>query len=269
MGYPPFTRFRHPLLSDWDSDLTSSSEEIVAYFPHHVTARVTAQRGLFTWHRIPGRAYQPKALIKWVIPSCICLDLKLVLNKAGINQASMFPDVGAHRRLCRMATQVGPVRLLARITLRQTVSKPSAAGLSLVRQLLASLTWFLPLRSIYADATQIIQREPSSAKGGQQPRHLDKVQHPPEIVRQDRQTALRPYLLQASHEEIARVPPPFHRPKRMLHHCLRCFITSGRLRTRCSISSNRCSSTHRVRRRPPLLRVHCGLSGQALQADVA
>ena len=82
-----------PTVVDSDSDLTSSSEEIVAYFPHHVTARVTAQRGLFTWHRIPGRAYQPKALIKWVIPSCICLDLKLVLNKAGINQASMFPDV--------------------------------------------------------------------------------------------------------------------------------------------------------------------------------
>ena len=82
-----------PSVVESDSELASSTEEVVAYFPHHVTARVTAQRGLFTWHRTPDRPYQPKALIKWVIPSRICLDLKLALNKAEINQASMFPDV--------------------------------------------------------------------------------------------------------------------------------------------------------------------------------
>jgi hypothetical protein len=82
-----------PTVVESDSDLASSAAEVAAYFPHHVTARVTAQRGLFTWHRFPERAYQPIDLIKWVILSHICLDLKLVLNKAGINQASMFPDV--------------------------------------------------------------------------------------------------------------------------------------------------------------------------------
>jgi hypothetical protein len=82
-----------PSVVESDSELTSSNEDVVAYFPHHVTARVTAQRGLFTWHRHPDLPYQPKALVKWVIPSRICLDLKLALNKAGINQASMFPDV--------------------------------------------------------------------------------------------------------------------------------------------------------------------------------
>ena len=52
-------------------------------------------------------------------------------------------------------------------------------------------------------------------------------------------------------------------------NCMRCFITSGRRRPRCSMASHRWSSTHRVSRRPPVLRVHCGLRGQALQADVA
>ncbi|MDF0673435.1 MAG: FRG domain-containing protein [Nitrospira sp.] len=82
-----------PSVVESDLELSSSTEEVVAYFPHHVTARVTAQRGLFTWHRTPDGPYQPKALSKWVIPSRLCLGLKLSLNKAGINQASMFPDV--------------------------------------------------------------------------------------------------------------------------------------------------------------------------------
>jgi hypothetical protein len=50
---------------------------------------------------------------------------------------------------------------------------------------------------------------------------------------------------------------------------VRCFITSGRRRPRCSMASHRWSSTHRVSRCPPVFRVHGGLSGQALPADVA
>src|SRR5215471_15222586 len=61
---------------------------------------------------------------------------------------------------------------------------------------------------------------PLSAEGRQQPWHLDQVQHSPEGVGQDGQAALRPHLLQASHEERARIPPPFHRPKRVLHPLL-------------------------------------------------
>jgi hypothetical protein len=76
-----------------DQECTASTEDVVAYYPQHLTPRITAQRGLFTYHRKPDQPYQPSCCIKWVIPSKICFDLKLAVNKCGINEASMFPDM--------------------------------------------------------------------------------------------------------------------------------------------------------------------------------
>jgi hypothetical protein len=76
-----------------DDEYEKSVEEVVAYYPQHLTPRITAQRGLFTCHRAPDRPYKNESMIKWVIPSIICLDLKLAVNKCGINEASMFPDM--------------------------------------------------------------------------------------------------------------------------------------------------------------------------------
>lgn len=76
-----------------DKECVESNEEVLAYYPQHLTPRITAQRGLFTYHKIPDRPYNPSQLIKWVIPSAICFDLKLIVNKCGINEASMFPDL--------------------------------------------------------------------------------------------------------------------------------------------------------------------------------
>jgi hypothetical protein len=73
-----------------DEEIT---EEVVAYFPRHVTPRITAQRGLFTYHRSPDQVYKPAELVKWVLPGRICFTLKVILNKCGINEASMFPDL--------------------------------------------------------------------------------------------------------------------------------------------------------------------------------
>jgi hypothetical protein len=76
-----------------DADVASSGEDVVSYFPHHLVPRITAQRGLFTWHRSPEVPYSSSNLIKWIIPSKICFDLKVILNKCGINEAAMFPGV--------------------------------------------------------------------------------------------------------------------------------------------------------------------------------
>ena len=81
-----------PTVED-DAALASSSAAVVAYFPRHVSPRITGQRGLFTWHRTPAQPWQPDDLVKWIIPSKVCYDLKATLNKCGINQASMFPDL--------------------------------------------------------------------------------------------------------------------------------------------------------------------------------
>ena len=58
---------------------------------------------------------------------------------------------------------------------------------------------------------------PLAAAGRQQPRPLDQGQPSPEGVGQDGPAALRPHLLQASYEARARIPPPLHRPTRVLH----------------------------------------------------
>ena len=56
-----------------------------------------------------------------------------------------------------------------------------------------------------------------SATGGSPPRPLDAGHHPPEGVRQDRHTTLRPPLLQPAPEDIARLPPAVPCPTRGLH----------------------------------------------------
>jgi len=97
----------------------------------------------------------------------------------------------------------------------ETVSKPAADGLALF---LAApcLHWYsavsldCPLSRLPAP----IAPRPGSAEGRYQLRHLDEGQHPPEIVRQDRHTALRPDLLQPPHDKGAGVPPPLHRAER-------------------------------------------------------
>lgn len=74
-------------------DVASLATDIFAYYPQHLTRRITAQRGLFTIHNQPSQAWQPSSAFKWVIPSSICFDLKLALNKAGINESTLFPDI--------------------------------------------------------------------------------------------------------------------------------------------------------------------------------
>ena len=102
----------------------------------------------------------------------------------------------------------------------QTVSKPSTEGFTLFPA---------PTRPHGNSASPFLGRccphdhtapKYILAKGGQQSRHRDEVQHSPEIVRQYRQTKLCPHLLQSSHEEITRLPPPFHRSKRVFHQLL-------------------------------------------------
>ena len=73
--------------------------DVVAYFPPHVTPRITVQRALFTAHRTPDREWEAASIKKWSIPSDACIHIKLALNRAGINRASLFPDpdgIAAH-----------------------------------------------------------------------------------------------------------------------------------------------------------------------------
>ena len=81
------------------TDKWPAAHDVVAFYPPHLTPRITVQRGLFTIHKSPEEPWQPVSLRKWLIPSKSCLALKLALNRAGINRASLFPDpdgIAAH-----------------------------------------------------------------------------------------------------------------------------------------------------------------------------
>lgn len=79
-----------PTICD-DPDRTT--EDVIAIVPRHLSSRITAQRGLFTWHRKPTKPYDSPQLRKWIIPSNECFKLKVILSKAGFNEASTFPDI--------------------------------------------------------------------------------------------------------------------------------------------------------------------------------
>jgi hypothetical protein len=61
--------------------------------PPHLNPRITAQRGLFTLHPKPTEKYEPQKIVKWIIPSPKCFELKLILDTCAINEASLFPDL--------------------------------------------------------------------------------------------------------------------------------------------------------------------------------
>jgi hypothetical protein len=88
-----------PFVIDSNTEAWPDGHDVVAYFPPHVTPRITVQRALFTVHKGPQRPWQSTSLKKWTIPSEACLPIKLALNRAGINRASLFPDpdgIAAH-----------------------------------------------------------------------------------------------------------------------------------------------------------------------------
>lgn len=88
-----------PFVIDSNTDAWPDEHDVVAYFPPHVTPRITVQRALFTVHKAPDQPWESPALRKWVIPAEACLNIKLALNRAGINRASLFPDpdgIAAH-----------------------------------------------------------------------------------------------------------------------------------------------------------------------------
>ena len=63
------------------------------YRPPHISPRIPAQSGIFTWHPRPTSLFRPANLHVWVIPPLVCSRIKFVLDSTGINKASLFPDL--------------------------------------------------------------------------------------------------------------------------------------------------------------------------------
>jgi hypothetical protein len=68
-------------------------KEVGKFIPRNITARITAQSGLFTIHPNPYKQLDSEKIDKIIIPNRIRLDLKRTLDKYGIEHSSLFPGL--------------------------------------------------------------------------------------------------------------------------------------------------------------------------------
>lgn len=67
-------------------------DDVVMYYPPHISPRIPAQTGLFTVHKNPDKPFKLPNIVRITIGRGP-LTLKLNLNKCGIHKASLFPDI--------------------------------------------------------------------------------------------------------------------------------------------------------------------------------
>ncbi|MBU6479860.1 MAG: FRG domain-containing protein [Nitrospirae bacterium] len=70
-----------------------SIDRVARVIPNHVTARISVQSGLFTIHPSPSEPFNASSVEKFVIPANSRKSIKKALNKVGIDNASLFPDL--------------------------------------------------------------------------------------------------------------------------------------------------------------------------------
>lgn len=75
-----------------EHDDLEALEDVVMYYPPHISPRIPAQTGLFAVHKNPDKPFQPQNAVRITIGGGP-LTLKLNLNKCGIHKASLFPDI--------------------------------------------------------------------------------------------------------------------------------------------------------------------------------
>ena len=68
-------------------------QEPYTYRPPHISPRIPAQQAVFTVHSEPDKALRSDSLQIIDIPGKHCIELKRMLDVAGFNRASLFPDL--------------------------------------------------------------------------------------------------------------------------------------------------------------------------------
>lgn len=83
---------RNVKIAPSDASDLDDLDDVVVYYPPHISPRIPAQSSIFTVHKNPSEAFSPKDMIRIVIDNQP-LTLKFNLNACGINKASLFPGV--------------------------------------------------------------------------------------------------------------------------------------------------------------------------------
>lgn len=68
-------------------------DEVNRFIPPHLTQRIIAQRGVFTIHPSPQDPFEDESVYRIIIRNKFRRRFKRILNKYGINRASLFPDL--------------------------------------------------------------------------------------------------------------------------------------------------------------------------------
>ena len=68
-------------------------KKVGKFIPRHITARITAQSGLFTIHPNPYMPFTSDKIDRIIIPNDVRFTLKKTLNRYGINRVSLFPGL--------------------------------------------------------------------------------------------------------------------------------------------------------------------------------
>lgn len=67
-------------------------DDVMLYYPPHISPRIPAQTGLFTVHKNPDQPFVPNKVVRITIGQSP-LTLKLNLNACGVHKGSLFPDI--------------------------------------------------------------------------------------------------------------------------------------------------------------------------------
>lgn len=67
-------------------------EDVMLYYPPHISPRIPAQGSVFTVHKNPDQQFLPDELVKITIDKSP-LTIKLNLHACGIHKASLFPGI--------------------------------------------------------------------------------------------------------------------------------------------------------------------------------
>jgi hypothetical protein len=81
-----------PLAPTDKHDKLDEPDDVMLYYPPHISPRIPAQTGLFTVHKNPHKPFIPNKVVRITLGRSP-LTLKLNLNACGVHKASLFPDI--------------------------------------------------------------------------------------------------------------------------------------------------------------------------------
>ena len=86
-------------IGDDDKRAPLKVKGVKCYRPPHISPRISAQRSVLTLHEKPTQTAALSTMVKFVVSSDACFEIRKRLDACGVSQNSLFPDLeglGSH-----------------------------------------------------------------------------------------------------------------------------------------------------------------------------